>query len=176
MIIVLVGFSGSGKSTLGKFLYKNLKGIGFNFLEISSVVKELLNYETRKEVIDISLEKNKEDPLWLSEVVKDRLLTHKDWIISGTREMAVLDSIRDIDNNVKVIYLECRDTTRLKRCKDKPKNMASLLRIDERDLSLGLDNVLLSSDCAFSTEGLLKDVKLRLLDYVETLSGMSVRE
>lgn len=150
MIIVLVGHIGSGKSKLSKALAKTLK---FKFLEVSSVVKKLLGTQNRSSLVRESLHKKDQDPLWLAEPLRQKLVKSSSWVISGVREVSLLDAIRESSRNVLVIDLQCPPEVRLKRCKDRFKMVEDLLKADEVDNGLGLQEVIRNADISISTAG-----------------------
>lgn len=174
MIIVLVGFMGSGKSTVGKHLAKDLN---FNFLEISDVVKSILTKGSRSQMVGESLEKKQEDPMWLANPIRDKILKKKNWVISGVREIVLIDMLRDLGQPVYVVHLTCNDKIRLKRCKDKHKTLEALYQADEVDNNLGLNEVLNNADTSVSTSGPPRQARLMLLDLLETFStGLDLDE
>lgn len=172
MIIVLVGNMGSGKSKLSKQLCKDLEFANFKFLEVSDLVKSLLVSKGRGLMVQESLQKKEADPMWLSNPLQEQLKAHKNWVVSGVREMVLLDAIRDLGQSVCVIHLQCIDKVRLKRCKDNHRTLAALKRADEIDSNLGLPEVINNADCTLNTAGTFKSTRTKLLDLVESFGGM----
>lgn len=156
---------GSGKSTVGRRL---ADGLGFHFLEVSDVVKSILNSQNRSSLVQESLHKKQEDPMWLAEPLKQQLTQHKNWVVSGVREIVLLDMIRDLGQPVHVIHLTCASKTRLKRCKDKYKTLSELKKADAVDRNLGIEEVINSADLSLSTTGSLKQTEKNLIELVET--------
>lgn len=172
MIIVLVGRLGSGKSKLAKYLVESLDFRNFHFIEVSDLVKEIIQSQNRSSLVRESLHRKQEDPMWLAEPLRQKLVAHKNWVVSGVRELVLLDTIRDLGQKVHVVRLTCDDKVRLKRCKDKFKTLSELRAADEVDNGLGLLDVLASVDCELSTSSTLKQTKLKLLNLVETMEGL----
>lgn len=173
MIIVIVGPHGVGKTRLSKQLSKDLK---FNLLEISDVVKSLLSKYAREDIVELSKVKNDENPLWLATPIKQKLSKKRNWVISGSRETIVLDTIRELTKQqpIYVIRLECSDKTRLKRSKDKHTTLKELYETDSVDNLLGLSQVLEQADYVVNTEGTVKETYNKVLDLVETFEGFEI--
>lgn len=166
MIIVLVGLMGSGKSTIGSRLADDL---GYHFLEISDQVRAILSSQSRSSMVQESLQNKQKDPMWLAEPIRLKLQEHKNWVISGVREVVLLDMIRDLGQKVHVIELRCSDRTRLKRCKDKYTSLDALRKADSVDMNLGIQQVVDSADMTLGTNGTLKRTRSDLLAVVEAL-------
>lgn len=167
MIIVLVGLMGTGKSKLSKQLAKDLE---FNFLEVSDVVKSLLSHKVRGVMVQKSLAKKQQDPMWLAEPLRHKLSGKKNWVVSGVREVVLLDTIRDLDQQVYVLHVSCNDETRLKRCKDKYENLVQLRKADQVDQQLGVDEVISRADITLNTGGTFRQTRSSLLNLVETFT------
>lgn len=169
MVIVLVGLMGSGKSTIGKKLAEDLN---FNFLEVSDVVKSLMTEQNRSSMVKESLHRKNQDPMWLAEPLRTKLAGHTKWVVSGVREIVLLDAIRDLGLPVHVIRLDCSDKARLRRCKDKYKTLTDLRKADAVDKNLGIHEVLDTADCTLSTSGSLKKTREELVALVETFVNL----
>lgn len=172
MIIVLVGNMGSGKSKLSKQLCTDLKFAEFKFLEVSDLVKSILVSKGRGLMVQESLQKKEADPMWLSNPLQEQLREHRNWVVSGVREMVLLDAIRDLGQSVCVIHLQCTDKVRLRRCKDNHKTLTALKKADEVDSNLGLPEVINNADCTLNTAGAFQSTRTKLLDLVESFGRM----
>lgn len=155
---------GSGKSTIGTRLAEDLN---YHFLEVSDLVKSILNEKNRSSMVRESLHRKDQDPMWLSEPLRIKLQEHTNWVVSGVREIALLDAVRDLGQKVQVIELKCSDRVRLKRCKDKYKTLEDLKKADEVDRNLGIDDVLTRADMSLSTSGSLKQTRQDLVALIE---------
>lgn len=169
MIIVLVGLMGSGKSTIGVKLAEDLN---YHFLEVSDIVKSILNEKNRSSMVRESLHRKDEDPMWLAEPLKVKLQEHNNWVVSGVREIALMDAIRDLGQQVQVIELKCTDRARLRRCKDKYKTLEDLRKADSVDKNLGIDEVLSTADMSLSTNSSLKKTREELVILVESFAQL----
>lgn len=166
MIIVLVGWMGSGKSTIGTKLAEDLN---YNFLEVSDQVKAILAAGNRASMVQESLVNKQKDPMWLAEPIRLKLIEHQNWVVSGVRELVLLDTIRDLGSKVHVIELRCSDRARLRRCKTKFPSIALLKQADEVEKNLGIQEVLDCADTVLSTNGSLKKTREDLVAVVEAL-------
>jgi dephospho-CoA kinase len=170
MIIVLIGQHGVGKTKLSKLLSKDLN---FNLLEISDLVKSLLAKNSREDIVGLTKIKNAESPNWLANALRVKLSKKRNWVISGSREIIVLNTMQELTKQqpMYIIKLECADKTRFKRSKDKHTKIEELYETDAVDNSLGLAQVLEQADHIVNTEGTVKESYNKILDLVETFGG-----
>lgn len=130
-MIFICGEICSGKTHYGNIL---AKGLNVKFVDVSSIVKEILQTELR-----INLQGN---PQLDKTIIKKLQKYSNDCVVSGVRQQSILEAFP----NSVFIWLDASQTIRFKRCIERQdkKDIVSweaFLNAEQKDNELGLQQV-----------------------------------
>lgn len=133
MIVCTVGKIKSGKTEVAKMIREHT---GFPLIEISSIVKQFAGSNVNRK--ELQLEKNKhKDPDWLYNRVKDQVVKARDCIVSGIREMHLLNRLREDFKPIIIIAAILDEEERKRRYILKSnKTEENFIEDDSRDSTL----------------------------------------
>ncbi len=129
-ITFVCGKTASGKSTLAISL---AKATDSEFIEVSSIVKKLLNKSSR---VDLTGKIELDQDIVTS--LKELLSNNKSYVISGVRQLSIVESFP----GSSVIWLQAPFEERSKRFSKREKDSNDLAILDTSDTMLGLKDIL----------------------------------
>lgn len=152
-IVSIVGRQGSGKTTVAKLLASHYM---CPHIECSTVVRNLCGDLPREEMHKTNA-RTATEPTWLGDAVADEIekqileydlqyphLTREVIIISGAREVEVVDTLRTLGADVLQLAVTTWTPARYRRLKElgKVKGLEDFRKADKTESKIGLDKLL----------------------------------
>ncbi|MDT7891231.1 MAG: AAA family ATPase [Thermoproteota archaeon] len=165
-IICITGMPLAGKTLASSFA----KELGIHVISMGDKVREL-GHDTARLIFEIR-EKHGRDAIAriCGEEIKK---LNKDVIVEGIRNIEEVEYFKTI-GEVYLIAIHASPLTRFKRAlnrkrNDDPDNFEEFKKRDERELSLGIGNVIAIADYMIVNEGTEEDLRKQFLDILKKI-------
>ena len=129
--VFVCGYAGSGKSAYARALAKEFNA---NFIEVSDIVKKVLNSNRRSEI--------GHRPELDKTIIEELRNVEKPAVISGVRQLSIIDAFPD--NPVVFVHVPYKVRQRRAELRNDSKDDVDIREADQMDNRLGLAEILLS--------------------------------
>jgi len=167
LIICITGMPLAGKTLAASFA----KEKGFHVISMGDKVREISKGEASKFIFEIRERKGRDVIARMCE--EEIRKVNKDVVIEGIRNMEEIEYFKKL-GDVKIIAIHASPKTRFKRGinrgrEDDPKNFDDFKKRDERELNLGIGNVIALADYVVVNEGTVEELKNSFLNVLDKI-------